>query len=103
MYAIVKTGGKQYRIKEGDVIKVECLKGNPGDTVVLDYVLSLTKEEGTIIGTPRIESAKVEAKILEQDRSRKVIVFRYTRRKGFAKKRGHRQSFSKIKIEKIIC
>lgn len=101
MFAIIKTGGKQYRVKEGDVIEVERLKGEKGDKVILDNVLSIKKGEAALIGKPRLESAKVEAKILEQKRDHKIIVFKYTKRKGFAKKRGHRQSLSKIKIEKI--
>lgn len=102
MYAVIKTGGKQYRVKEGDILKVERLKGNPGDKVTLNDVLLVKKENSALIGSPKIANAQVEAKILEQDRNKKIVVFKYTRRKGFAKKRGHRQSYSKIKIEKIL-
>lgn len=102
MYAVIKTGGKQYRVKEGDILKVERLKGNPGDKVTLNDVLLVKKENSALIGSPKIANAQVEAKILEQDRNKKIVVFKYIRRKGFAKKRGHRQSYSKIKIEKIL-
>jgi len=102
MYAIIKTGGKQYRVKEGDIIKVEKIKGKPGDIITFDDVLLIKKEESTIVGTPKIESAKVEAKIISQERDKKILIYKYTHRKGFSKRRGHRQSFSQLKVEKII-
>ncbi len=101
MYAIVKTGGKQYRVSPGDELNVELLAGaEVGGEVVFDEVLMVGGDAPTI-GAPRVEGASVTAKVLENGRDRKVIIFKSRRRKGYRKKRGHRQSFTRVKINEI--
>jgi large subunit ribosomal protein L21 len=101
MYAIVRTGGKQYQVACGDQLRVEKLEGNVGDTIQLGEVLMVVDGEQVKIGQPVLETAKVVAKIAEQGRAKKVIVFKKKRRKGFQVKKGHRQSFTGLKIEEI--
>jgi large subunit ribosomal protein L21 len=100
MYAVIKTGGKQYRVSAGDKLKVEKLAGNVGDTVTFDQVLMLGGEQ-LKLGTPLVAGAKVEAKITAQDRSKKVIVFKLRRRKNYRRKQGHRQPFTALEITGI--
>ncbi|MCA9525276.1 MAG: 50S ribosomal protein L21 [Myxococcales bacterium] len=101
MYAIIRTGGKQYRVAEGQTLRVEKLPGAAGDTLTLDDVLLLGGDGETRIGTPTIEGARVEARILLQDRARKILVFKKRRRKGYTRKQGHRQSFTELKVTGI--
>lgn len=105
MQAIVRTGNKQYGIKEGDVIKVERLEGEVGSEIILDDVL-MVKGDGegakAQIGTPRVAGAKVKGEIVEHGRGKKIIVFTYKRRKGFAKKIGHRQGYTAILVKEIL-
>jgi len=101
MYAIVRTGGKQYQVACGDQLRVEKLDGNVGDVVNLDEVLMVVDGDNVKIGQPVLESAKVVAKIAEQGRAKKILVFKKKRRKGYQVKRGHRQSFTGLKIEEI--
>ncbi|CAH2214184.1 MULTISPECIES: 50S ribosomal protein L21 [Tepidibacter] len=101
MYAIVETGGKQYRVSEGDVIFVEKLEANAGDVVTLDKVLVCSKDGNLVVGNPVVDGAKVEAKVLEQGKAKKVIVFKYKPKKDYRRKQGHRQPFTKLVIEKI--
>jgi large subunit ribosomal protein L21 len=101
MYAIIKTGGKQYRVSEGQTLRVEKLDGEQGDTVRLDNVLLLGGEGDTRIGTPLLDGAAVEARIVRQARAKKIIVFKKRRRKGYHKKQGHRQYFTELKITGI--
>jgi large subunit ribosomal protein L21 len=101
MYAIIRTGGKQYRVAEGQTLRVEKLSGEPGDTVTLDDILLLGGDGQTRIGTPVVTGAKVEARILQQDRAKKVLIFKKRRRKGYTKKQGHRQSFTELKVTGI--
>lgn len=103
MYAVVKTGGKQYRVAEGDVIKVEKLDGQPGASIELDQVLMVANEESLQLGRPLVEGAKVSAEILDQDRNRKVLVFKYKRRKRYRRKAGHRQPYTALKITGITA
>ncbi len=100
MYAVVKTGGKQYKVSEGDLLKVEKLEGAVGDTVELGEVLMVGGEE-VRIGTPLLPGAKVKARILEQDKDKKILVFRSKRRKNYRKKYGHRQPITRLKITGI--
>jgi large subunit ribosomal protein L21 len=101
MYAIVRTGGKQYQVACGDQLRVEKLDGNVGDQIDLNDVLMVVNDDGVKVGQPVLENAKVVAKIAEQGKSKKIIVFKKKRRKGYRLKNGHRQSFTALKIEEI--
>lgn len=101
MYAVLLTGGKQYRVQEGDVLFVEKLDADVDATVEFDKVLAVGKEEGLVIGKPVVEGAKVVAKVVAQGKAKKIIVFKYKPKKDYRKKQGHRQPFTKIVIEKI--
>ncbi len=101
MYAVIKTGGKQYRVTEGEVLSVEKLAGEVGSQVELAEVLSVGEGEGMKIGTPTVKGAKVVAEIVEQGKGKKVIIFKKKRRKGYTKKQGHRQLFTGLKIKEI--
>ena len=101
MYAIVKTGGKQYKVAEGDVLFVEKLEGNAGDVVTLNEVLACTKDGELVVGAPTVEGASVQAIVVEQGNAKKVIVFKYKAKTDYRRKQGHRQPYTKIVIEKI--
>jgi large subunit ribosomal protein L21 len=101
MYAVIKTGGKQHRVSEGDVLKVEKLQGQKGDAVVFEEVLLVSKEDQTRVGTPVVEGAKVVGEIVHQGKGPKIIIFKKKRRKGFLKKTGHRQPLTQIRIKEI--
>jgi large subunit ribosomal protein L21 len=101
MYAIVRTGGKQYQVACGDQVRVEKLEGSVGDTVDLSDVLMIVDGEEIKIGQPVLENAKVTAKIAEQGKGKKVIVFKKKRRKGYRLRKGHRQAYTALKIEEI--
>jgi large subunit ribosomal protein L21 len=101
MYAIVQTGGKQYRVQPGDRLKVEKLPGDPGAEISLDRVLAMTSEEGLALGTPFIENASVTATIVKTARDRKIVVFKKKRRKGYHKKQGHRQWYTLLRIDAL--
>ena len=100
MYAIIKTGGKQYKVSEGDTIFVEKLDAQVDDTYTFDTVLAIGGEE-VKLGNPVVEGASVTAKVLRQAKSKKVIVFKYKPKKTYRKKQGHRQPYTKLQIEKI--
>lgn len=101
MFAVIETGGQQFKVVEGEMLKVEKIIGEIGSEVALDKVLLVKTEDDTKIGNPYVDGAKVTAEILEQDRSKKVIVFKFKRRKGYKRMKGHRQPFTKIKIINI--
>ncbi|AKA72100.1 MULTISPECIES: 50S ribosomal protein L21 [Clostridium] len=102
MYAVVVTGGKQYKVSEGDVIYVEKLDAEVESTVELDNILVVSKESGeTVFGKPLVDGAKVTAKVVAQGKAKKVLVFKYKRKKDYRKKQGHRQPYTKLQIEKI--
>ncbi|MBI5809723.1 MAG: 50S ribosomal protein L21 [Deltaproteobacteria bacterium] len=101
MYAVIKTGGKQYVVSEGDTLKVEKLDAEPGGNVEFTEVLAIGEGAGIKVGTPTVAGAKVVAEILGQGKHKKVIIFKKKRRKGYAKKQGHRQSFTNIRISAI--
>jgi large subunit ribosomal protein L21 len=101
MYAIVRTGGKQYQVEAGDTLRVEKLLGEVGDTVELADVLLVVDGETVKIGQPVVDGAKVVAKIVEQGRHKKVIVFKKKRRQGYQVKKGHRQMYTALTIETI--
>jgi len=101
MYAIVQTGGKQYKVETGDQIRVEKINGEPGTEIVLDKVLAIAEEGGLQLGTPLVQDKVVKATILRTDRNRKIIVFKKKRRKAYDKKQGHRQWFTLLRIDSI--
>ena len=100
MYAIIATGGKQYKVAEGDIIKVEKLGVEAGETVTFDQVLVVNNGE-LVVGSPTVANASVTATIVEEGKNKKIIVYRYKRKSGYHKKNGHRQPYTKVKIEKI--
>ncbi|MCI5545602.1 MAG: 50S ribosomal protein L21 [Clostridiales bacterium] len=100
MYAVIKTGGKQYRVQKDDVIYVEKLDAKEGDAVNFE-VLMLGKDDGVVIGTPVVEGAKVEGEVLGQVKSAKVVVYKYKSKKNERRKQGHRQPYTKVKITEI--
>ena len=101
MYAVIKTGGKQYRVAPGDMLKIEKLDGEVGDSITFDKVLLTSDGENVNMGKPYLEDTKVYGSIARQGKDRKVIVFKYKRRKNYRKKNGHRQNFTLIKIDNI--
>ncbi|MFO7718460.1 MAG: 50S ribosomal protein L21 [Thermodesulfobacteriota bacterium] len=101
MYAIVATGGKQYRVKEGMEIDVEKLHAAPGEEIALDTVLLLGQDDDVKVGTPYLENAKVTCEVLKHDRGDKVIIFKHKRRKDYRRKKGHRQDYTRLKVTAI--
>ena len=101
MYAVMATGGKQYKVREGDKIIIEKLLGDVGSKQVFEQVLFVGGKNSIKVGYPYLNGAKIEAEIIEHDRAKKIIVFKKKRRKGYRKKQGHRQCFTTIKINKI--
>ena len=100
-YAVIKTGGKQYRVTQGDRLRVEKLAGNVGDTVTLGEVLLVGAGDGVKVGAPLVSGAKVDAKIVAQDRGKKIIIFKFRRRKNYRRKSGHRPPFTALEITGI--
>lgn len=101
MYAIIETGGKQYRVEEGDVLRIEKLEAADGDMIEVDKVLAVGEGENLKVGTPYVEGAKVQLKIGTQGKGKKIIVFKYKPKKNYRKKQGHRQPYSQVVVEKI--
>lgn len=101
MYAVIETGGKQYRVQEGDVLNVEKVFAEENEMITIDKVLLVSKNGEVNVGAPFVEGAKVEVKVLEQGKAKKIIVFKYKPKKDYRRKQGHRQPFTKIQIEKI--
>ena len=100
MYAIIATGGKQYKVSEGDIITIEKLGVEAGEKVTFDQVLAVSGDDMKV-GNPTVSGATVEASVLEDGKAKKVIVYKYKRKTGYHKKQGHRQPYTKVKIEKI--
>lgn len=101
MYAVIETGGKQYKVEEGDILSVEKLTANEGEKVNFDKVMLVSGEEGIKVGKPYVEGATVEAEVLFHGKGKKIIVFKYKPKKNYRKKQGHRQPFTRVKITKI--
>ena len=101
MYAVIKTGGKQYRVQQGDVIFVEKINAQADEQVTFDEVLLVSNGEETKIGTPVVAGAKVEGKVLSQVKAAKIVVYKYKAKKNERKKQGHRQPYTKIEITAI--
>lgn len=101
MYAIIETGGKQYKVQEGLVLKVEKIDGNVHDEVEFPKVLAVIDQDNVKVGTPYVEGAVVKGRILEHGKGKKIIVFKYKPKKNYRRKQGHRQPFTRVLIEKI--
>ena len=101
MYAIIKTGGKQYRVQEGDKIFVEKLTNDVDSEVVFDQVLAVVNDGDVKVGSPVVEGANVTGKVLEQGKAKKILVFKYKAKSDYRRRQGHRQPFTKVVIEKI--
>ena len=101
MYAIIETGGKQYKVEQGQIINVEKLDVQQGEEINFDKVLLIKNGENIITGSPVIEKAKVVGEVIETGKGKKIIVFKYKRRKNYRRKKGHRQWYSKVKIKEI--
>lgn len=101
MFAVVKTGGKQYRVAKGDTIKVEKLQGEVGDKIALSDVLMVADGDAVQVGRPLVAGARVEAEIVDQGRHPKIIIFKMRRRKNYRRKAGHRQPFTALRIVEI--
>ena len=101
MYAIIQTGGKQYRVSEGDVLSVEKLPVAEGEEVVFDQVLTVVADGDVKIGKPVVEGAKVTAKVVEHGKGKKILIFKYKAKSNYRKRQGHRQPYTKVEISKI--
>jgi large subunit ribosomal protein L21 len=101
MYAVISSGGKQYKVEQGEIVRVEKLSGDIGAPVSFDKVLMISDDEKAKIGTPVLENATVQGHIVEQGKAKKIIVFKYKRRKRYRRKQGHRQSFTAVQIDSI--
>jgi large subunit ribosomal protein L21 len=101
MYAVVSTGGKQYKVQKGETLRIEKIPGDVGGKVTLDKVLLIADGENIRVGQPMIEKAAVQASIVEQDRAKKILVFKYKRRKRYRSKAGHREPYTAIRIDGI--
>lgn len=99
-HAVIRTGGKQYRVAAGDVVRVEKLGGEPGDKITFDEVLAV-EGDSPQFGSPLVAGAKVSGEIVTQDRDKKIVVFKFKRRKKYRRKAGHRQSFTAVKITEV--
>ena len=102
MYAVIETGGKQYRVSEGDVVRVESLPSSVGDEVSISEVHLVADGEKVQVGTPTVQGASVTGTVVEEGRGRKVIAFKKKRRKGYKRKIGHRQNYTALRIDKIV-
>lgn len=102
MYAIISSGGKQYKVQKGEILRVEKISGDIGAPVSFDKVLMFSDGENVNIGQPVLENVSVSGHIVEQDKAKKIIVFKYKRRKRYRRKQGHRQQYTAIKIDSIL-
>lgn len=101
MYAIIETGGKQYRVSEGDTLYIEKLPAQADETVEIDRVLALVDGDNVKVGSPLVDGARVVLKVVRHGRGKKIIVFKYKAKKNYRRKQGHRQAFTQVTVEKI--
>lgn len=102
MYAIIMTGGKQYKVQVGDEIFVEKLEGDTGAQLKFDQVLALSDDNGFQAGNPTVDGASVEGEVVKQGKMKKIVVFKYKAKKGYRNKKGHRQPYTRVRINKIV-
>lgn len=102
MYAIMETGGKQYKVQEGDILDVELLNAEVGDVVELQNVLMVSDQAGVKVGSPFVEGASVQVKVEKHGKGPKIIVFKYKAKKNYRRKQGHRQPYTRVVVEKIV-
>ncbi len=100
-YAVIETGGKQYRVQPGETLRIEKLNAGEGESVVLDKVLAVSKDGKLTVGAPYVEGAKVKATVKKQDKARKILVFKYKAKSNYRRRYGHRQPFTEITIDAI--
>ena len=103
MYAVIKTGGKQYKVSPGDVVRVESLDAKKGDTIEIKDVFMISDGDKMSVGNPMLASARVTAEVVEEDRGVKLLIFKHRRRKGFRKTNGHRQNYTAIRVKEITA
>ncbi|HWR41573.1 50S ribosomal protein L21 [Sporomusa sp.] len=103
MYAIIETGGKQYRVTEGDVLTIEKIEAAEGQTVDFDRVLTVVKDGEVVIGKPLVADAKVTAEVVSHGKGKKILVFKYKAKSNYRRRQGHRQPFTKVRIDKIFA
>jgi len=103
MYAVLSAGGKQYKVEEGDILRIEKISGDVGATVSFDRVLMFSDGEKIRVGNPLIDGISVNGHIVEQDKAKKILVFKYKRRKNYRRKQGHRQPYTAVKIDSITA
>lgn len=101
MYAVIETGGKQYKVQEGETVFVEKLAAEAGDTVTIDKVLVVSNGDDVKVGAPYVDGATVTASVVKNGKEKKIIVYKYKSKKGYHKKQGHRQPYTKLEIQKI--
>jgi large subunit ribosomal protein L21 len=101
MFAVVKTGGKQYMVKEGDILDIEKIEGKKSEIAILDQVLLFATDTGVKVGTPTVTGMKIEVEIVDQFKAKKVEIMKYKKKTGYRRKTGHRQNKTKVKILKI--
>jgi large subunit ribosomal protein L21 len=101
MYAVVNTGGKQYKVQKGETLRIEKIPGEVGSSVTFDKILMVADGENIRVGQPVLENVSVQAQIVEQDKAKKILIFKYKRRKRYRRKNGHRQPFTAIRIDGI--
>lgn len=101
MYAVIETGGKQYKVQEGDVLFIEKLDAEADSQVVFDKVLAANKDGETQFGAPYVDGASVSAKVVKNGKSKKILVFKYKAKKNYRRRQGHRQPYTKVQIDKI--
>ena len=102
MYAVIETGGKQYKVQEGDILYIEKLSAEADSSYTFDKVLALSNDAGLKVGAPTVEGAKVEAKVVKNGKSQKIVVFKFKAKKNYRRRQGHRQPYTKVQIEKIV-
>lgn len=101
MYAIIETGGKQYKVSEGDVLYIEKLEVSAEDSVKFDKVLAIGGDNDVVVGAPYVDGVSVDAKVLKNGKAKKILIFKYKPKKGYRRRQGHRQPYTKVEISKI--